>query len=126
MRRLFIAATVTFWMLLLGIRGAALLQAEDDQPDVAPPAQPASITPAELARHNRETDCWMAIAGSVYDLSTYLPEHPSPPEIVLPWCGREATEAYLTKMRGRPHSTRADALLAQFRIGRLETPARRP
>jgi cytochrome b involved in lipid metabolism len=119
MRPLFVAATVAFWLALLAIGGAALLQADDD----GPPAQEALITPDELARHDRATDCWMAIAGSVYDVSAYLPEHPSPPEIVLPWCGREATAAYFTKMRDRPHSPRADALLAQFRIGRLKLPA---
>lgn len=59
----------------------------------------------------------MAIRGAVYDLSTYLPEHPSRPDIVLPWCGKEASEAYNTKMKGRPHSPYADELLAKYRIG---------
>ena len=64
-------------------------------------------------------NCWMAIRGTVYDLSAYLPRHPSPPEIVLPWCGKEATEAYDTKTKGRPHSAYADELLAKYRIGIL-------
>lgn len=43
----------------------------------------------------------LAINGQVYDLSAYLPEHPSKPDIILPWCGKEASEAYRTKTRGR-------------------------
>ena len=61
----------------------------------------------------------MAIRGSVYDLSAYLPEHPSRPELVLTWCGKEATEAYNTKNKGRPHSPYADELLKKYRIGKL-------
>ncbi len=63
----------------------------------------------------------MAIRGQVHDLGAYLPEHPSRPDIVLPWCGKEATEAYETKTRGRRHSAAADAMLASYRIGILAT-----
>jgi cytochrome b involved in lipid metabolism len=72
---------------------------------------------AELARHASGADCWMAIRGAVYDLTRYLPDHPSEPEIIEPWCGREATRAYETKLRGRPHSARADEMLERLRIG---------
>ena len=61
----------------------------------------------------------MAIRGGVYDLSAYLPEHPSRPELVLPWCGKEATEAYNTKTKGRPHSPYSDELLNKYRIGKF-------
>ena len=73
----------------------------------------------ELASHAIPENCWMAIRGSVYDLSAYLPEHPSRPEVILPWCGKEATEAYNTKTKGRSHKPYADDLLAQYRIGKL-------
>jgi cytochrome b involved in lipid metabolism len=53
----------------------------------------------------------------VYDLTAYLPEHPSTPSVIVPWCGREASEVYRTKTRGRPHSPEADQLLSRYRIG---------
>jgi hypothetical protein len=34
-------------------------------------------------------------------------------------CGREASEAYATKNKGRPHSAQADVLLARYRVGTL-------
>jgi cytochrome b involved in lipid metabolism len=64
----------------------------------------------------------VAIDLAVYDVSRYLPEHPSRSGIVEPWCGKEATEAYQTKMKGRPHSPEADELLARYRIGTLARP----
>jgi cytochrome b involved in lipid metabolism len=82
------------------------------------------ITLKEVARHASAGDCWMAIRGAVNDLSAYLPKHPSPPELVLPWCGKEATEAYNTKTKGRPHSPYADELLAKYRIGALDAVGR--
>ncbi len=61
----------------------------------------------------------MAIRGSVYDLATYLPSHPSRPQAIEPWCGKDATDAYNTKTKGRQHSNRADILLLKYRIGRF-------
>ena len=54
------------------------------------------------------------------DLSSYLPEHPSEPEVIKVWCGREASEAYRTKMKNRAHSARADRQLAEYRIATLQ------
>ncbi len=94
-------------------------------PVVTPPSPPkpqdgsALYTLAEVARHASQDDCWMIIAGEVYDFSAYLPKHPSNPRYVLPWCGKEASEAYRTKTTGRSHSSRADQLLPAYRIGRL-------
>ena len=117
MRRLYVVATVLFWLLVaafwVGSRGL-------------PPAGESvavvtekSFSVGELASHAIPENCWMAIRGSVYDLSAYLPEHPSRPEVILPWCGKEATEAYNTKTKGRSHKPYADDLLAQYRIGKL-------
>jgi cytochrome b involved in lipid metabolism len=79
-----------------------------------------SYSLVEVARHGSKDDCWMLIAGQVYDLTTYVPQHPSDPTAFLPWCGKEATEAYRTKTEGRPHSPYADQLLAKYRIGIVE------
>ena len=43
----------------------------------------------------------------------------SDPAAILPWCGKDASEAYRTKTRGRPHSPYADTLLPKYRIGAL-------
>lgn len=121
MRQLFILATVSFWLAVLGLAAShAWLPAETGQPLETAADQHHSL--AEVARHESAEDCWMAIKGEVYDLSGYLPEHPSDPEEILAWCGREGTQAYLTKGKSRAHSARADSLLAKYRIATLQDP----
>lgn len=119
MRRLFIIATLCFWSVV-GAIGFAAHGTPATAPTLPlPPAVGQVIALAEQARHASLSDCWMAIDGEVYDVTAYLPKHPSPPEIMLPWCGREASEAYATKGKDKPHTSRADQLLPLYRIGRL-------
>jgi cytochrome b involved in lipid metabolism len=122
MRTLFITATALFWTMVLAFWAAGTWAPRAEQ-QPAPPSE-RMISASELARHARPDDCWMAIRGDVYDLTAYLPDHPTRPQVIEPWCGKEATEAYNTKTRGRPHSSGADALLAQYRIGRYVPDAR--
>ncbi len=114
-RKLFIFSTIAFWIAVAGLGTTSVWWLPAGQG--AAQAKEQTISPADLAKHRSPENCWMAIRGAVYDLSTYLPEHPSRPDIVLPWCGKEASEAYNTKMKGRPHSPYADELLAKYRIG---------
>ena len=119
MRKLYLSTTVIFWLLVSAFWASSLWLPPAEE-SVAVAAEKV-ISRTELAKHALPDNCWMAIRGAVYDLSAYLPRHPSPPEIVLPWCGKEATEAYETKTRGRRHSAAADAMLASYRIGILAT-----
>jgi cytochrome b involved in lipid metabolism len=118
MPRLFQLSTVGFWLLVLAFWTAAVWMPAD-QPHSASNAAERSYSLEEVARHATPADCWMAIAGVVYDLTAYLPQHPSEPGVVTSWCGKEATEAYRTKTKGRPHSPYADGLLPKYRIGPL-------
>lgn len=118
MRKLFFISTGLFWLAVTAVAVGAW------RAPAAPKDAPKEITPrislAEVARHSSAEDCWMVIHGTVYNFTTYLPEHPSKPSFILPWCGREATEAYQTKTRGRAHSPQADQALADFSIGLVE------
>jgi len=119
MRRLYLSTTIIFWLLVSAFWASSLWLPPADE-SVAVAAEKV-ISRTELAKHALPDNCWMAIRGKVYDVSAYLPEHPSRPDLVLPWCGKEATEAYDTKTKGRPHSAYADELLATSRIGSLAT-----
>lgn len=124
MRTAYKLMTGLFWIAVLAIWGWALLHPAAPLPEQAAveSVPPAVYTPTDVARHARPEDCWMIIDGRVYDISTYLPDHPSRSGIVEPWCGKEASEAYHTKGRGRSHSAGANALLAEYRIGTLGAP----
>ncbi len=121
-RKLFWCASAAFWVAVAAFWVGSLWL-----PDAAENTANAAerrISLKEVAKHASPADCWMAIRGAVYDLSTYLPQHPTPPSLIQSWCGKESTEAYNTKTKGRPHSPYADELLAKYRIGVLDTGAR--
>jgi cytochrome b involved in lipid metabolism len=126
MMRFMYTCFVAFWASVISIWAFAVLAAGAAR--AAAPQVEAAITVEELAEHAAADDCWMAIDGSVYDLSDYLPRHPTPPTVLTPWCGKEASEPYRTKGYGRPHSAAADALLPNYRVGTLtgEDPAPAP
>jgi cytochrome b involved in lipid metabolism len=79
----------------------------------------AGYTLKEVAQHATPKDCWMVIHGKVYDFSAYIPQHPSAPEVMTRHCGKEATRAFDTKDRGRPHGDYAKGLLAKYEVGVL-------
>lgn len=118
MKRIYIVATILFWLGVTAIWANSHWMPAT-QEVAAPPASKRYSLQA-VAVHNRADNCWMAINGQVYDLSAYIPQHPSAPEVIVAWCGKEATTAYMTKNRGRPHSPYATELLQRYWIGVLE------
>ena len=119
MKKLFISSTLLFGIAVTGFWLAAALAPEPvGQRAVAAPAD-KQYSLQDVARHATPGDCWMSINGQVYDFTTYLPGHPADPAVIQPWCGKDASEAYRTKTRGRPHSPYADTLLPKYRIGAL-------
>jgi len=120
MRLLFLLFTAAFWLGVAGFWGAALWLPSEPS-DAA--GGPGVYTLSDVAKHHTAEDCWMAINGVVYDLTGYLPRHPTSPDVIVPWCGKEASDAYNTKNRGRPHSTYASELLEKYRIGVLGSAA---
>ncbi|MBN1237003.1 MAG: cytochrome b5 domain-containing protein [Gammaproteobacteria bacterium] len=89
-----------------------------DAPDDVP-QEPARYTLEDVARHAGEDSCWIAVEGRVYDVTGYLPLHPTSPTVLLEWCGSEATKGMRTKGYGRDHSPGAWAALAEYEIGAL-------
>lgn len=118
MRRLFMVSTVLFWFAIAGFwAGSLWLSGDSGAQAVA--AEDPTYTLAQVAQHATRSDCWMAIRGQVFDFTAYLPQHPADPAVFLAWCGKDATQAFETKNKGRPHSPYAEQLLPKYRIGRL-------
>lgn len=84
------------------------------------PPRATPISREELARHNSRDSCWKAIDGKVYDITAYIPDHPSREEVVLAWCGKDASEGWHNKRPGVAHSGAASRLLAGYLIGELQ------
>ena len=81
-----------------------------------------SYTIAEIAKHNTSSDCWLLIDGNVYNVGKFLGSHPGGTSTILPYCGKEATNAFdtLGSGSGRGHSNQATNMLAEYLIGKLQ------
>lgn len=49
--------------------------------------QDMAVASAELAKHNMESDCWVLHNGSVFDISSYVAQHPNYQNVLVPHCG---------------------------------------
>ncbi|KAG7661795.1 OSM2 [[Candida] subhashii] len=51
-------------------------------------------TMEEIAKHNKENDCWCVVKNVVLDLTSFLANHPGGMESIVNFAGRDATESY--------------------------------
>jgi len=62
---------------------------------IAPIATALLLT--DLAKHSTQTDCWTAIRGDIYDISSFFGKHPGGDGVLLKLCGKDGTEAFTKK-----------------------------
>lgn len=55
---------------------------------------PQVITMAELAKHNKENDAWIAIRGVVFNVTHYMKFHPGGIEELMKGVGKDATKIF--------------------------------
>ncbi len=75
-----------------------------------------TITLSQLSQHNSRSDCWSAINGGVYDLTSWIPNHPGGEQVILSLCGADGSAGYNGQHGG---SSRTTTILAGFKIGTL-------
>ncbi len=80
-----------------------------------------TFTSTDVATHNKPQDCYLIIHGNVYNVTNFLDQHPGGTDVILPYCGKDATQAFETQGGRRgTHSQSARSLLAQYQIGVLQ------
>lgn len=103
---------------------------EDDDDDYSPPRTtptptptqpapapaPSGITLTQIAQHNSDASCWSAISGNVYDLTSWIPNHPGGENTIRRICGKDGSSDY-SRQHGR--SSRVAGILVGFKIGTL-------
>ena len=65
----------------------------------------------EIALHNSETDCWLVAHRTVYDVTTFLKQHPAGDTAILRHGGTDST------MDFDFHSPKAQKMWARYMIG---------
>lgn len=101
--------------------GCASSTAKTQAPTATPTAGAASTstqtyTLDDVAKHASDTDCWMAIDGKVYDITSYVDKHPGGPAI-LKGCGKDATDMF---NQVEKHGGKARDMLPTYQIGTLK------
>lgn len=71
----------------------------------------------DIASHNTKSDCWLVVEGKVYDVTSFISEHPGGDDI-LKGCGKDATSLFMSE---REHAEEnAASYLPQFQIGTVQ------
>jgi len=74
------------------------------------------ISIAEVADHDDSASCWVAIEGTVYDLTAWITQHPGGPDRILGTCGTDATDEFSGQHSGQAEPAEQ---LSRFAIGAL-------
>uniref|UniRef100_A0AAQ4PIF6 Cytochrome b5 heme-binding domain-containing protein n=1 Tax=Gasterosteus aculeatus aculeatus TaxID=481459 RepID=A0AAQ4PIF6_GASAC len=69
----------------------------------------------EISAHSVSSDSWLIIHDKVYDITSFLEEHPGGEEVLLEQAGADATESF----EDVGHSTDAREMLLQYYVGEL-------
>lgn len=114
-------STITFlvlaFALVFGITLLANFKSEPPQgfgivplnPDISKPTNnPATTgivtktyTLQEIQAHSDSSSCWTIVSGNVYDLTSFMDQHPGGPEAILSLCGKDGTSAFESQHGGQ-------------------------
>ncbi|KAJ4769603.1 Cytochrome B5-like protein [Rhynchospora pubera] len=72
-------------------------------------------TNEQVSKHNTRTDCWIIVKDKVYDVTSYVEEHPGG-DAILNNAGRDSTQGFY----GPQHATRVFDMVDEFYIGDLK------
>jgi cytochrome b involved in lipid metabolism len=75
------------------------------------------FTLAQVGIHNSASSCWSVINGDVYDLTTWIGQHPGGASAIQKICGIDGTNSFNAQHEG---SGKVARQLSQFYIGRLK------
>ncbi|GMH19725.1 hypothetical protein Nepgr_021566 [Nepenthes gracilis] len=70
----------------------------------------------EVSKHNTSEDCWIIIFGKVYNVTSFLDDHPGGDEVLLSATGKDATIDF----EDVGHSDSAREMLDKYCIGEIE------
>jgi cytochrome b involved in lipid metabolism len=83
------------------------------------PALTGALTEEAIAKHKTAEDCWLIVDGNVYDVTVFVAQHPGGSDLIVGYCGGDATAAFNTRDKNPPekHSSFAASLLRSYYIG---------
>lgn len=71
----------------------------------------------DVQKHNKYDDCWIVLGTKVYDITTFLEDHPGGSKILLENGGKNATDAFIEV--GHITNYSIISMIKDFLIGRV-------
>lgn len=78
------------------------------------------FTSEDVQAHNSTSSCWVSRNGKVYDVTSFLYDHPGGHELILKQAGKNI-EGVMENKNEHEHSESAYDMLEELVIGRLGT-----
>ena len=75
------------------------VSSQPNNPEDNPPL-PSRISQAQLSEHSAPEDCWVVYKNKVYDITSWIPNHPGGANKITPHCGTLNFEAAFTQKHG--------------------------
>ena len=75
-----------------------------------------TYTLAQVAAHKTPADCWTTINGGVYNVTSWISEHPGGAQAIIGLCGIDGSAAFNGQHGGQ---ARPATELAGFKVGTL-------
>ncbi|CAK8544951.1 unnamed protein product [Lathyrus sativus] len=80
-------------------------------------ASTKTFTFEEVSKHNNKQDCWIMIHGKVYNVTSFLDDHPGGDESLISSTGKDATVDF----EDVGHSDSAIDMMQKYCIGMVDT-----
>ncbi|KAK2461008.1 hypothetical protein APHAL10511_006949 [Amanita phalloides] len=74
----------------------------------------------DVRNHGSESSCWVTRAGKVYDVTSFLADHPGGEDYILQHAGQDVAKV-MQDVELHDHSSSAFDMLEEYAIGRLGT-----
>ncbi len=98
---------------------ASIMTSSTKKPLITPvtTVQADGYTLTQVSTHNKRSNCWTTINGGVYNVTSWINQHPGGAGAIIGLCGIDASSAFNGQHTGdrRPASE-----LASFKIGILK------
>jgi len=83
----------------------------------------AQTIAAQVAYHSTRASCWTIINDNVYDLTSWIPQHPGGEDAILRLCGKDGSQIFNRQHGGKAQQA---TILAGFKIGVVEEASAAP
>lgn len=76
-------------------------------------------TAEDVAKHNNKSDCWLIVNNGVYNVTSFIGEHPGGPGEIIKHCGQDISSLSSEHPGGPFGSPRVQEELAPLKVGDL-------